>query len=102
MLYRGAPDLEAIVHRVLPLRQCIDDHVDLARFDHLNDVCAAFMYFAYDLRVNSHCLDGLGSTFRCANLEPDIRKRFGELLHFILIFVSNGEKNASLRRHIHT
>ena len=81
MFHRSAADFETVLQGVLALRQGVDDHVNLACLDFFDDIGAAFMYLAHNFHINAHGLDGLGRTFRRGNLEVQICKGLGQLLH---------------------
>ena len=58
------------------------------------------MDLADDLGVDAHRLDGLGRALRRADLEAELSKGLGELLHLFLVLVGNREEDAALRRDV--
>ena len=54
MLDRSAADLESIFQGMLALRQRIDNHIDIAILDLLDDIGAALVDLADDLDIDTH------------------------------------------------
>ena len=100
MLDRGAADLESILQGMLALRQRIDDHIDIAVLDLLDDIGAALVDLADNLDIDAHRHDGFCRSFGGCNLEIQLREGLGQLHHLFFILVGNREEHTALGRHI--
>ena len=101
MLNGGTANLEAVVCGVFALRQCIDNQIYPALLNHLNDIGAALMHLADNLRIDTHGTNCLCCTFGCNKVEADVIEGLGQLLHFFLVLVSYSDEDAAMDRDIH-
>ena len=85
----------------LILSHGVDYHVNTALLDQLDNIGTALVHLAYNLCINAHLLNSLGTAGGSHQLEAQLGEGLGQLLHFLLVLVSYGKEDAAIQRNVH-